>query len=235
MDIFRAVDEFVSSGIRLFKQLRGEGLSLSQLDLLNLAGQLRVLQIETTRLRNHQSLPLTTPRSTLPPILHISDRHSRDLYWDKALLLEGVITFIRVGLEMQDTVIVLATKTLREAIAGALQPEELARRTLFFFDAEELLSRFLINGWPDESRFREAMRTGLMLSNSARVRIFQEMTSLLWTQAAPEAVIRLEELFNEVICQKPIKLLCAYPLSHFCETEGSKFQDTICELHREQM
>ena len=51
MDIFRAVDEFVSSGIRLFKQLRGEGLSLSQLDLLNLAGQLRVLQIETTRLR----------------------------------------------------------------------------------------------------------------------------------------------------------------------------------------
>ena len=97
MDIFRAVDEFVSSGIRLFKQLRGEGLSLSQVDLLNLAGQLRVLQIETTRLRNHQSLPLTTPRSTLPPILHISDRHSRDLYWDKALLLEGVITFIRVG------------------------------------------------------------------------------------------------------------------------------------------
>ena len=235
MDIFRAVDEFVSSGIRLFKQLRGEGLSLSQVDLLNLAGQLRVLQIETTRLRNHQSLPLTTPRSTLPPILHVSDRHSMNLYWDKALLLEGVITFIRVGLERQDTVLVLATKTLQEAIAGALQPEELARRTLFFFDAEELLSRFLINGWPDESRFREAMRTGLMLSNSARVRIFQEMTSLLWTQAAPEAVICLEELFNELISQKPIKLLCAYPLSHFCEKEGSQFQDTICELHRELM
>jgi len=156
-----------------------------------------------------------------------------NLYWDKALLLEGVITFIRVGLEMQDTVLVLATKTLREAIAGALQPEELARRTLFFFDAEELLSRFLINGWPDESRFREAMPIGLMQSNSARVRIFQEMTSLLWTQAAPEAVICLEELFNELISQKPIKLLCAYPLSHFCEKEGSQFQDTICELHRE--
>ena len=157
-----------------FKQLRGEGQSLSQLDLLNLAGQLRVLQIETTRLRNHQSLPLTTPRSTLPPILHVSDRHSMDLYWDKALLLEGVITFIRVGLEMQDTVVVLATKTLREAIASTLQPEELARRTLFFFDAEELLSRFLINGWPDESRFREAMPTGLMQSKNSRVRIFRD-------------------------------------------------------------
>jgi len=152
-----------------------------------------------------------------------------DLYWDKALLLEGVITFIRVGLEMQDTVLVLATKTFREAIAGALQPG----RTLFFFDAEELLSRFLINDWPDESRFREAMPIGLMQSQNSRVRIFQEMTSLLWTQAAPEAVICLEELFNELISQKPIKLLCAYPLSHFCEKEGSQFQDTICELHRE--
>ena len=79
------------------------------------------------------------------------------------------------------------------------------------------------------------MRIGLKQSQNSRVRIFQEMTSLLWTQAAPEAVIRLEELFNEVICQKPIKLLCAYPLSHFCEKEGSQFQDTICELHRELM
>ena len=155
-----------------------------------------------------------------------------DLYWDKELLLEVVIAFIRVGLEMQDAVLVLATKTLREAIAGALQPEELARKTLFFFDAEEWLSRFIINDWPDESRFMDAMSIGLMLSKSARVRIFQEMTSLLWIQATPDAVIRLEELFNELISQKPIKLLCAYPLSHFCEKEGSQFQDKICELHR---
>jgi hypothetical protein len=101
-----------------------------------------------------------------------------------------------------------------------------------FFDAEDWLSRFMINDWPDESRFMDAMRIGLMLSNSARVRIFQEMTSLLWTQATPDAVIRLEELFDELISQKPIKLLCAYPLSHFCEQEGSQFQDRICELHR---
>ena len=40
-----------------------------------------------------------------------------DLYWDKALLLEAVIAFIKIGLEMQDAVLVLATKTFREAIA----------------------------------------------------------------------------------------------------------------------
>ena len=111
MDVSRAVDEFVSSGIRLFEQLRGEGQSLSQRELLNLAGQLRVLQTETTRLRNHQAPPLRTPRPALAPLLPGFDYHSMDLYWDKELLLEGVITFIRGGLEMQDTVLVVATKT----------------------------------------------------------------------------------------------------------------------------
>jgi hypothetical protein len=155
-----------------------------------------------------------------------------DLYRDKGVLLEVVIDFIRVGLEVQDSVLVLATKTLRETIVGALQPEYLERKTLFLFDAEDWLSRFIINDWPDESRFMDAMRIGLMLSKRARVRIFQEMTSLRWTQATSDAVIRLEELFNELISRKPIKLLCAYPLSHFCEEEGSQFQDKIRELHR---
>ena len=232
MDISRAVDEFVSSGIRLFYHLKAEGQSLSKLELHILAAQLQVLQTETTRLRNQQSPPLRALRSALAPILRVFDHHSLDLYRDKELLLEAVIAFIRVGLEMQDTVLVLATKTLREAIAGALRPEELARKSLFFFDAEEWLSRFMINDWPDESRFMDAMSIGLTLSQSARVRVFQEMTSLLWTQATPDAVIRLEELFNELISQKPIKLLCAYPHAHFCEKEGSQFQDKICELHR---
>src|SRR6476660_4237572 len=95
MDISRAVDEFVSSGIRLFKQLRREGQSLSQLDLLNLAGQLQVLQIETTRLRNPQSPLLRTPWSALAPILPVFDHHSLNLYWDKELLLKAVIAFTK--------------------------------------------------------------------------------------------------------------------------------------------
>ena len=168
----------------------------------------------------------------MTPMLRVCDHHSMDLYWDKALLLEAVIAFIKIGLEMQDAVLVLPTKTFREAIGAALQPEVLAKKTLLFFDAEELLPQSLINGWPDESRFTDAMRIGLMLSKRPRIRVFQEMTSLLWTQATPDAVIRLEELFSELITQNPIKLLCAYPLSHFCEEEGSQFQDKICELHR---
>ena len=132
MDISRAVDEFVSSGIRLFKQLRGEGQSLSQLELLNLAGQLRVLQIETTRLRNPQSPPLRTPRSALTPILRVSDHHSMDLYWDKALLLEAVIAFIRVGLEMQDTVLVACNENVPGSYCWRVTARRVGKEDLIF-------------------------------------------------------------------------------------------------------
>ena len=61
MDIFRAVDEFVSFGIRLFHRLEAEGQGLSKLELHILAAQLQVLQSETTRLRDHQSRSLRAP------------------------------------------------------------------------------------------------------------------------------------------------------------------------------
>ena len=67
MDISRAVDEFISSGMLLFYHLQAEGKGLSRLELLNLAGQLEVLQIEATRLRNHQSPPLRDPRVRVGP------------------------------------------------------------------------------------------------------------------------------------------------------------------------
>jgi hypothetical protein len=71
MDISRAVDEFVSSGILLFYHLKAEGQGLSKLELHILAAQLQVLQIETTRLSDQQSPPLSAPPSALAPILRV--------------------------------------------------------------------------------------------------------------------------------------------------------------------
>ena len=73
----------------------------------------------------------------------------------------------------------------------------------------------MIDDWPDESRFMDTMSIGLMLSESARVRVFQEMTSLLWTQATLNAAIHVEELLNKLIAAKPIKLLAHISLLVF--------------------
>ena len=166
MDISRAVDEFVSLGSRLFKQIKTEGQSLSQLELHILLVQLQVLQTEATYLKGQQPHGLMAPPSDAVRISHVL-HHSLDLYKDRTSLLEVAIDFIRAGLEMQDTVVVLATKAVREAIAGRLEPGEFAEKTLLFFDAEDWLRRFIVNDWPDESRFMYAMNIGLTLPKYA--------------------------------------------------------------------
>jgi hypothetical protein len=228
MDISRAVDEFVSLGRRLFHQLRAEGEGVSKLDLHILLAQLHVLQIEATRLMDPKPKSLVAQPSALASL--ISAHHSVEFYKDDVFLIDSVTAFIKVGLDMlHDTVIVVATKKLREAVATSLQPEDFGNKALLFFDAEDVLSQCMVNNWPNESRFMHAMS---MSSQRARVRMFQEMTSLLWTQATPGAAIRLEELWNMWIAQKPITLLCAYPTSHFSGDEGRQFQDKVCEQHR---
>ena len=97
MDISRAVDDFVSSGILLFHHLQAEGQSLSPLELHTLAAQLQVPQSETTRLRDHQSRSLRAP--ALAPILRMFDHHSMDLYWDSPtswFWIVGVFRFLRL-------------------------------------------------------------------------------------------------------------------------------------------
>jgi MEDS: MEthanogen/methylotroph, DcmR Sensory domain len=232
MDISAAVDEFVSLGRRLYQQLRAEGQALSNLQRHILLAQLQVLHTEVSRLRDPHLPRLRTLQPASAPVPAVSHQHSLDLYKDKEFLIEEVIAFVRVGLEMQDTVLILATKKLREGIEGSLHPDELKNKRLFFIDVKDLLSRFMVDDWPDESKFMDVMSIGLMLSENARVRIFQEMSSLLWTQATPDAALRLEELLNKLISQKPIRLLCSYPLSHFSGEAGRQLQDKVCELHR---
>jgi hypothetical protein len=50
MDIERAVDDFVTKGTALFRQLRREGESLSDLGLGTLRTQLLILNVEAARL-----------------------------------------------------------------------------------------------------------------------------------------------------------------------------------------
>jgi hypothetical protein len=179
MDLSRAIDEFVALGRGLYRRLQAEGETISKVDLHILGAQLHVLQTETSRLKNPQPQNLIAVHSGLARTPAAADHHSLELYKDHAFLVEAVIAFIRVGLEMQDTVLVIATKKHRKAVEASLSPQILKNKTLHFFDAEDLLSRFMSDDWPDDTRFMDTMSIGLMLSDNARVRIFQEMTSLL--------------------------------------------------------
>ena len=82
-------------------------------------------------------------------------------------------------------------------------------------DPEKTLAEFMVNGWPDEERFKEVIG-GLLArahANGAKVRAFGEMVALLWGKKLYAATVRLDISGTGSVLRKAFSLLCAYPLS----------------------
>jgi MEDS: MEthanogen/methylotroph, DcmR Sensory domain len=157
--------------------------------------------------------------------------HLVHFYKNATFLTEAVTSFIKEGLQVNDTVIIVATTQHHEELCTALTPGELAHDKLKFFAAEEQLSKIIVDDWPSELRFRNVVR-GIIGQGSERgqVRIFAEMVAVLWAQGHTRAAMRLEELWNKVATEQPFFLLCAYPMSRFSDADKESLY-TISQLH----
>jgi hypothetical protein len=134
-----------------------------------------------------------------------------------------VARFVGDGLRRGDGVIVIATPLHWRAAARKLyrdavpidEAESVGR--LVVSDAEQVLSTFMRDGLPDRERFREAIG-GLIApvraTGASRVRAFGEMVDLLRHRNLA-AMTRLEQLWNELLDEHGIALLCGYSLDVF--------------------
>ena len=98
---------------------------------------------------------------------------------------------------------------------------------------EDLLARFMVDGTLNEDLFRSTIgglidRARASIGNrpSAKVRIFGEMVSQLRTTNMT-ATTRLEELWNKIINEHSVALLCTYAL-HNADDHIPK---ALVELH----
>jgi hypothetical protein len=88
-------------------------------------------------------------------------------------------------------------------------------------EPRETLSRFMVNGTPDEAAFGRAIRRlidDLRRGNDRRgprVRIYSEMIDILWQEGRGSEAIRLETWWNRLSATEEFKLLFAYSLGHF--------------------
>lgn len=152
-------------------------------------------------------------------------------YTDEALLTRALNIYAVHGLTRGEAVILITTQSLREAVERSLSTDGVnvaqaeADRRLVFVDAEQLLSRFMIDGTPDADLFKAIVDTMILearggaASRSLRkIRVFGEMVSLLWGQN-PTAALRLEELWNDVVEAHSIPLLCTYSLKNRTESQ----------------
>ena len=124
--------------------------------------------------------------------------HSAQFYMQNDSLLEMVSRFLKTGIASQTACIVIATRDHREGIAQRLQEHGFDLERAFedgiyiALDAETTLSHILVNGSPDPERFVHTIEPLLKRVTPGSVRIFGEMTTLLWMQGKREEAIPLE-------------------------------------------
>jgi hypothetical protein len=148
--------------------------------------------------------------------------HIVQLYTDEAFLTRAVTQFIGTGLLAGEAAAIIATP--RHISAFELQlgtmvdvADARVRDQLIVFDAEASLARLMVDGQPDREVFRafvNAILDRAQAAGNGRVRLFGEMVNLLCDRD-PEATAHLESLWNEVIAERRVSLLCAYRLDNF--------------------
>jgi hypothetical protein len=147
--------------------------------------------------------------------------HFVQVYTDERVLIEAVSLFAGAALGRNEAVLLVATTEHDEAIEKCLSRDGYDVASvkswgqLTVLDAEDVLSRFMVDGSPDEARFKAVIRELIGAARTGRfrdVRVYGEMVNLLWSENLPAAT-RLEELWNDVIEEHSISLFCAYCLS----------------------
>jgi hypothetical protein len=157
-------------------------------------------------------------------------------YESEQELVDWVVRDLGHALASGESVAVIATLPHRQAIESALVREGLDEFILhsprwLVLDAEETLSLFMRDGVPDAKLFDGSVgRVLRSLAETAPVRAFGEMVSLLWQQGNVTAAIELEQLWNDLQQTLGFDLSCAYA-SEFNEEADADEIHAIREMH----
>lgn len=165
--------------------------------------------------------------------------HIVQIYDDSAVFLDALEGYVAGGLRAGDGVIIIGTPATRDAMDARLAQHEArgefnmrhARSSdqYITLDADETLSLFMRNGWPDESLFKDVITHLLGRSRGEgerRVRAFGEMVALLWAQGHNGATVRLEHMWHRLCQNQAFCLFCAYPRVGFTQ----RTDESICEI-----
>jgi signal transduction histidine kinase len=167
------------------------------------------------------------------------DGHLVQYYEKEGFLFDRVTDFISDGLRAADSAILIATRAHREGVESRLLskgvdvPGLTAGGRYHGLDARETLSRFMVNGRPDQRRFESTIGPVLRAARGGdrRVLAFGEMVALLYAEGNRDAAIQLEDLWNDLARTEEFALLCAYPIASFDDAGHAKPFADISAAH----
>ena len=164
--------------------------------------------------------------------------HLVQIYENEKVFLDALEGFIGSGFIAGDAVIIIATAEHLIAIEERLKAQgfdidALSSTDQFIpLEANEMLSRFMVNNWPDENLFFELITRLLkrVQKNNRKVRAFGEMVAILWQQGFNGATVQLEYLWNKLHENNDFTLFCVYPKIGFTQDIHTSM-DLICSAH----
>ena len=174
---------------------------------------------------------MSNPGLQLVPSLTHAPRHDHDghvvqLYTDDGFLIDVLSRFIGGALAVGDAAVVLATASHRGELERRLSARglDIAKASLqgryVAVDAKETLTRLMVDGSIDETRFNDILGGVLKRARTAihgkdcRIAVFGELVALLWAEGRPQEAIRVEELWNDLAKTHSFSLLCADSPTH---------------------
>lgn len=175
----------------------------------------------------------------LQPPAPTCDRHTVALYASDGHLVAWVTEFLIPALRSGTAALVVATEDHRRLFTSALSAAGIdvescsAEGRLVCLDAAGTLSRFMGPVLPEASAF-DATVGELVRDLGTRfggVRIYGEMVALLWAGGDAPAAIALEDLWNDLAPERPLDLLCAYPMSLFGADDATEPFERMCGQH----
>ncbi len=165
--------------------------------------------------------------------------HVVQIYGDDRVFLDGLEGFVGNALRQGEAAIVIATAMHLHGLEERLRRNgvdlDVARRENRYVSrlAEETLDSFMVDDWPEEQRFREAMEGLIRIargSKGRKVRAFGEMVAILWSRGHHAATIHLELLWTKVCSAEKFPLYCAYPRDTFSRNATESIVE-ICRIH----
>lgn len=169
----------------------------------------------------------------IPPSEHLIQIYDTD-----QVFLDTLEGFVAGGLRAGEGVIVIATaghlERLEERLLLAGFDADGAQDSgqLTALQAEDVLSQFMVNGWPNEQHFKQVVSSLLARArgDGRKVRAFGEMVAVLWARGEQGATVRLEFLWHQLCNSEGFSLFCAYPRVGFTGDSASSISE-LCDLH----
>jgi hypothetical protein len=150
-------------------------------------------------------------------------QHVAQFYAKADFLVRAISQYAEQGLRRGESVMLIARAAHGRAISHRLADEGLAldalvgRGQLRILDADRTLPQVLVDGAPDPGRFQAVVGRAVASAKAAgypTVRVFGEMVDVL-RRTSEAAALRLEALWNALLVEKRIALVCGYSVDTF--------------------